>query len=282
MREAAILLLAASLAACSGTVPEVRPSVGQQHAYLQTFRITDRTSGGEELPSITITRRVTLSCTASGADTATFDMTNGDVAVWIDEDTGDADFVATDAGAATREFADEESDLATMYAALWATSAHAASEVTVDRLGRVRGLEGRSDRAAPDEDPSTDLGGSFLESLVADASLLFATTDQQGNRNLQFRLAHWNASFKVAADVEHGDAGRHTFAYESRSGGQRDGPFLDLTLLIAGDAGQAPETGLLHDAVLTIDVSADVPTGPSGGTRRDAAKLEYTLQRAEP
>lgn len=281
MRHVRTVLLTLALAACAPSPPELRPAAGESIEYLQTFRVTERTSGGEELPDVTVVRDVTLTCTGADDAAATFEIVHGDVAVWIDGDTGEADFVATDAGAAERVFDADESELSTVFAALWATGAHLGGTATVERGGAVTHWSGALEeaRVAREDDASTDLGGAFLESLVDDPRLLFAARDDEGRRVLRFRLAHWKATFRVAADVEPGEAGLHDLAYESRSGEQRDGPFTDFTLLVSGTTAQDPATGLVRDATLALDVSADVPAGPPGATRRDAAKIAYTLQR---
>ena len=274
--------LALSLAACGAAPSEVRPVAGTTLRYVQTFRLQHRRSGGEELPDLRIVRPLSVTCTESTAESATFEILHGDVSVWVDSEAGEPDFVAATAGDAERAFDAEEANLATMYAALWATTAHLAGRGVIDVHGNLEAWGGPLEdvRTERDEDPSTDLAGSFLESLLDDPGLLFAARDGEGRRPLQFRLGHWNASFRVKADAEETDDGGFTLAYASDSGAERDGPFTNLTLGITGNEARDPVTGELLRATLELTVSADVPLGAPGAMRSDSGELVYELARA--
>lgn len=274
--------LALALAGCSAATPEVRPIAGTTLRYVQTFRLLHRRSGGEELPDLRIVRPVSVTCTDAAPESATFEVLHGDVSVWVDGEDGEPDFVAGTAGDAERAFDAAEANLATMYAALWATTAHLTGRGIIDVHGNLEAWGGPLEnvRTERDEDPSTDLAGSFLESLLDDPGLLFAARDGEGRRPLQFRLGHWNASFRVKADVTETGDGAFTLAYASESGAERDGPFTDLRLHIAGTEARDPVTGELVRATLELTVSAEVPLGAPGAVRRDTGELAYELARA--
>ena len=279
MRRIALSLLA-GVAACAPSRVDVAPTPGETVTYLQRFRIDERSSRGEVLPDITIEQHVAVRCDESDGERARVHIAYGDAAVWIEGDQGEPQFVATDAGAIALLYERDDAELAQVYAALWAAMAHLELNATLDRSGAlhdVRGLEEVTRRR--DGDVAADVGGSMLESLISDPSLLFLAVDEGGQNRIRVRLEPWNASFDISTTVREQEDGSYTLSYASPSGPDGGGPFAGMKLDVAGAGSRFPGTGVQGTRTLDVAVSADIPVGEGGTARRDAARVSYTLRR---